>query len=71
MDFLPQIDRLLTGDRLVGLVGFREFVNSQYAGLYERGLKVFDLKDDVRAFNVVLPRVRIISLADFDPTRFL
>jgi hypothetical protein len=70
-DFLPQIDRLLTGDRFVGLVGFHEFVNSQYAGLYKRGLKVFDLEDNVRAFNVVLPRVRIITLADFDPIRFL
>ncbi len=53
------------------MVGFREFMNSQYAGLAERGLKVFDLEDDVRAFNVVLPRVRIIPLADFDPTRYL
>jgi uncharacterized protein len=71
VDFLPQIDRLLTGDRLVGMVGFREFMNSQYAGLHERGLRVFDLEDDVRAFNVVLPRVRIIPLADFDPVRYL
>jgi uncharacterized protein len=71
VDFLPQIQRLLTGDRLVGLVGFCEFVNGQYAGLYEQGLKVFDLEDDVQAFNVVLPRVRIIPLAEFDPTRFL
>jgi uncharacterized protein len=46
-------------------------MNSQYAGLHERGLKVFDLEDDVRAFNVVLPRVRIIPLADFDPLRYL
>jgi putative heme uptake system protein len=71
VDFLPQIDRLLTGDRLVGLVGFKEFMNSQYAGLHERGLKVFDLEEDVRAFKVVLPRVRIIPLAEFDPTRYL
>jgi uncharacterized protein len=70
-DFLPQVDALLTGDRLVGLLAFREFVNSQYAGFYERGLKVFDLEDDVRAFNVVLPRVRIIPLESFDPLRYL
>ena len=70
-DFLPQVDALLTGDRLVGLLAFREFVNSQYASFYERGLKVFDLEDDVRAFNVVLPRVRIIDLAEFDPAHFL
>lgn len=37
VDFLPQVERLLTGDRLVGMVGFREFMNSQYAPLAERG----------------------------------
>ena len=70
-DFVPQIDALLTGDRLVGLVAFREFVNQQYAAMSDRGLKVFDLEDDVAAFNVVLPRVRIIPLASFDPLRYL
>jgi len=70
-DFLPQIDALLDGTRQVGLFAFREFVNSGYAPLAERGLKVWDLEDDVRAFNVVLPRVRIIPLADFDPLRYL
>ncbi|MGI4894047.1 MAG: NYN domain-containing protein, partial [Janthinobacterium lividum] len=70
-DFLPQIDALLTGGRRVGLFAFREFVNSQYAAFFDRGLRVYDLEDDVRAFNVVLPRVRIIPLADFDPLRYL
>ncbi|WP_369053227.1 nuclease [Kineococcus terrestris] len=70
-DFVPQVDALLTGDRLVGLFAFREFVSSHYTPLVERGLKVFDLEDDVRAFNVVLPRVRIIPLGDFDPVRYL
>ena len=70
-DFLPQVDALLDGTRRVGLFAFREFVNNQYAALADRGLRVYDLEDDVRAFNVVLPRVRIIPLADFDPLRYL
>ena len=34
-------------------------------------IPVFDLEDDVAAFNAVLPRTRIISLDDFDPEQFL
>ena len=34
-------------------------------------LPVHDLEDDVGAFKVPLPRVRIIALDDFDPERFL
>jgi uncharacterized protein len=32
---------------------------------------VFDLESDVHAFNVQLPRLRIIPLAEFDPLRYL
>ncbi|MGI8522490.1 MAG: NYN domain-containing protein [Nocardioides sp.] len=67
-DFLPQIEALATGDRKVGLLGFREFVNAQFAGL---GVPVHDLEHDVKAFNVALPRVRIIDLDEFDPEWFL
>ena len=35
------------------------------------GVQVHDLEDDVRAFNVSLPRVRIIPLEEFDPEAFL
>jgi uncharacterized protein len=71
-DFLPQITTLVdAGDRRVGLLGFREFVSSGYTELFDKGLQVFDLEDDVRAFRAVLPRVRIIPLADFDPLRYL
>ena len=35
------------------------------------GLALHDLEDDVGAFKVPLPRVRIIPLDDFDPERFL
>ncbi len=71
-DFLPQITSLVQGGgRKVGLLGFREFVSSGYTDLLDQGLQVFDLEDEVRAFNAVLPRVRIIPIADFDPLRYL
>jgi putative heme uptake system protein len=70
-DFRPQIERLLGGDHRVGLIAFREFVNSGFASLRDAGLEVFDLEDDVNAFTSVLPRVRIIPIEDFDPARYL
>lgn len=71
-DFLPEMRALLLdGSRRVGLLGFREFVNSGFSELVRDGLTVFDLEHDVRAFNVVLPRVRIIPLEEFDPQRYL
>jgi len=70
-DFLPQVEALLGGDRRVGLLGCREFVNLKFAELAEKGLEVFDLEDDVRCFTGVLPRVRIIPIDEFDPVRFL
>jgi putative heme uptake system protein len=66
-DFLPHVERLL-GSRKVGLVGFREFMNSGFAAT---GVEVHDLEYDVKAFNIKLPRVRVISLDDFDPEEFL
>jgi putative heme uptake system protein len=56
------------GERRVALVGFREFMSHR---LNELDLPVFDLEDDVSAFNAPLPRVRAIDLADFDPAVFL
>ncbi len=70
-DFLPQVQALLGADRRVGLLAFREFVNSGYAELVAAGLQVFDLEDDVRCFNKVLPRLRIIDIESFDPVAFL
>ncbi len=70
-DFLPQMRALLDGERRVGLLAFREFVNTGFAELVRDGLTVFDLEDRVKSFNVVLPRVRIIALEDFDPLRYL
>ena len=70
-DFLPQMERLLGSDRRVGVLGLREFVSAGYTALTPQGLEIFDLEDDVRCFPTVLPRVRIIPLADFDPLRYL
>jgi uncharacterized protein len=70
-DFLESMAPLLDGERRVGVLGFREFVNQGFQELVAKGLTVFDLEDDVRAFNEVLPRVRIIPIEDFDPLRYL
>lgn len=70
-DFLPQLADLLDGERRVGVLCFREFVNAGITELVSRGLQIFDLEDDVAAFNAPLPRVRIIPLEQFDPLRYL
>ena len=67
-DFAEHLRRLVGGDRRVGVIGLREFTSLQ---LDVPGISMFDLEDDVKAFNVPLPRVRIISLSDFDPELFL
>jgi uncharacterized protein len=69
-DFVEQVEGVLDGRR-VGLVGFTEFRNSQFAQLTTRGLEFFDLEYDVNAFNERLPRVRIIPIDEFDPAQFL
>jgi uncharacterized protein len=71
VDFLPQLQPLLGGERRVGLVAFREFVSARYADLIASGLEIFDLEDDARAFNRVLPRLRVIDIDAFDPAAFL
>jgi uncharacterized protein len=70
-DFAADVERLLGDDRRVGLLAFREFTSSGLTQLAERGLSLFDLEGDVKAFNVQLPRLRIIPLEEFDPLRYL
>lgn len=70
-DFLPQVEALLDGTRRVGVLCFREYLSNGYEPLIAKGLTIHDLEDDVRAFTSPLPRVRIIDLDDFDPTRYL
>ncbi|MFY0408201.1 nuclease, partial [Solicola sp. PLA-1-18] len=67
-DFAPHMRALMDGERRVGLLALREFASTQYAAM---DMPVHDLEDDVGAFNVPLPRVKIIALDDFDPERFL
>ena len=69
-DFAEALRALLArGDRRVGVVGFRELVSSQLRAL--DGLEVHDLEDDVAAFTVALPRVRVIPIEAFDPWTLL
>lgn len=70
-DFLPQVEDLLDSGRRVGVIAFREFVSTHLSDLTARGLRIFDLEDDLGAFQAPLPRVRIIPLASFDPVRYL
>ena len=71
-DFAPELEVLVDDEeRRVGLLAFREFTSTQLSGLVGRGLETFDLEIDVAAFNVQLPRLRIIPLEEFDPLRYL
>jgi uncharacterized protein len=71
-DFAPQMGTLLrTRDRRVGLIGFRELMSNALADLAVEGLELFDLEDDVGAFTVSLPRVRVIPIERFDPWTLL
>jgi uncharacterized protein len=70
-DFLPQVQQLVGGERRIGMLVFREFMNAGFVGLAQQGLEVFDLERDVAAFTSPLPRVRIIPIEEFDPVRYL
>jgi uncharacterized protein len=71
-DFAPAIAALLReGDRRVGLIGFRELMSTTLTELTSEGLELYDLEDDVGAFTVALPRVRVIPIDRFDPWTLL
>ena len=70
-DFAAHLSALLGPDRNVGMLAFTEFTSSALQALTDRGLEIFDLESDVKAFNVRLPRLRIISLDEFDPNQYL
>lgn len=70
-DFIPQVEALLARGRRVAVLCFTEFLNAQLASLTSQGLEVFDLEGDIGAFTAALPRVRIIPLDTFDPSRYL
>ncbi len=69
-DFLPAV-RALLADRRIALVGFEEMRNVGYGELVEDGLELYDLEYDVGAFNVSLPRLRVIPIEEYDPADFL
>jgi uncharacterized protein len=70
-DFVDAMGDLLDGDRRVAVLGFRELVSSAYEPLVAEGLALLDLELDAKAFNVQLPRMRVIDVDEFDPTEFL
>ncbi|MEA2322403.1 MAG: putative heme uptake system protein [Solirubrobacteraceae bacterium] len=71
-DFAADVAALLRdGDRRVGVIGFRELISSALAELTHDGLQLYDLEDDVRAFTVALPRIRVIPIDSFDPWSLL
>lgn len=71
VDFIAQVEKLLSLGRRVTVLCFREFLSCQLAELTERGLEVYDLETDVQAFTTPLPRVKIIPIEEFDPYKFL
>lgn len=70
-DFVPQVEELLRAGRRVAVIAFREYLSTQLQDLVDLGLEVFDLEYDVEAFQVHLPRIRIIDVEDFNPYEFL
>jgi putative heme uptake system protein len=71
-DFATQVAALLEdSERRVGLLGFRELMSTALVELTADGLQVYDLEDDVGAFTVALPRVRVIPIERFDPWTLL
>jgi len=71
-DFAPHLAPLLAGDRRrVGVIALRELTSSVLMELAAQGLDFYDLEDDVGAFTVTLPRLRVIAIEDFDPWTLL
>ncbi|MBD3690014.1 NYN domain-containing protein [Nanchangia anserum] len=70
-DFVPQVEALLAAGHRVGVLAFPEFLSSSLAQLVPEGLEVCDLEHDVHAFQVSLPRLKIIPLDEFRPEAFL
>jgi uncharacterized protein len=71
-DFAGHVAALLRDEgRRVGLLGFRELMSGALSELAGDGLELYDLEDDVGAFTVALPRVRVIPIERFDPWSLL
>ncbi len=69
-DFAVGLEALVRPGRRVSVLAFSEYVAGRIRDI--NGVEVFDLEDDVRCFNVALPRaLRPIAIDRFDPERFL
>lgn len=69
-DFRPAFGDLVGGDRRLGVLAFQEYLSGDYLDL--EGVTFHDLETDADAFSGgPLPRVRVIPIESFDPTRFL
>lgn len=69
-DFAEDLRALVdTGGRRVGAIGFAELTSQRLRDI--EGLELFDLEHDAKAFEVELPRLRVIPIAEFDPTLYL
>lgn len=68
-DFAAHLTEVMTPGRRVGIVAFTEFVAQTLRDV--PGVEIFDLEFDADAFDLRLPRVRVIPLGEFDPEQFL
>jgi uncharacterized protein len=69
-DFRAAFGALVGEGRTLGILAFQEYLSGDYLDL--PGVKLYDLEDDAVAFaGGALPRIRVIPIEDFDPTRFL
>jgi uncharacterized protein len=69
-DFVPSMEALRArAERRIGVIGFKEWMSDSLRQV--DGMQIFDLEDDASAFEIDLPRVRVIPLDEFDPLRFL
>ena len=68
-DFSAHLTTCVRPGRRLSMLAFPEFLSSAYEGI--PGIEIFDLEDDVGAFDCVLPRSRPIQLDKFDPGTLL
>lgn len=70
-DFEAEMEHLVASSRRTALIGFREFTSHRLNNLTSQGMEFFDLELDVAAFQVQLPRLRVIPLDEFDPSVYM
>ena len=69
VDFAPHMQALAAEGSRVAVMGFEEFMSAELRAV--NGMEVWDLEREVGAFDAPLPRLRIIELDAFDPSRYL